>query len=66
MAKIKLTYQEAIAEIELILSKMQEADLDIDLLEKDVKRTAELIAYCKEKLRATEGKLNKMLEEEEE
>ena len=66
MAKIKLTYQEALAEIELILSKIQESDLDIDQLEKDVKRASELIAFCKEKLRTTEGRLNKMLEEEEE
>ena len=63
MAKIKLTYQEAVAEIELILSKMQESDLDIDQLEKDVKRVSELIAFCKEKLKATESNLSKMLEE---
>lgn len=65
MAKIKLTYQEALVELELILSRMQESNLDIDQLEKDVKQASELIAYCKEKLKATEGKLSKMLEEEE-
>ena len=66
MAKIKLTYQEAIAEIELILSRMQESDLDIDQLEKDVRRVSDLIAFCKEKLKTTESKLSKILEEEEE
>lgn len=66
MAKIKLTYQEALAEIELILSKLQESDLDIDQLERDVKRASELVAFCKEKLRSTEGKLSKMLQGEQE
>ncbi|MDR0661152.1 MAG: exodeoxyribonuclease VII small subunit [Prevotellaceae bacterium] len=66
MAKIELTYQEALAEIELILSKMQESERDIDQLEKDVKRASELIAFCKEKLKTTEDKLNKILEEESE
>ena len=65
MAKSKLTYQEALAEIELILSKMQNSELDIDQLEKDVKRASELIAFCKEKLKTTEDKLSKMLEEGE-
>lgn len=64
MAKIKLTYQEAISEIELILSKIQESDLDIDQLEKNMKRASELIVFCKEKLKAAEDSLSKMLDEE--
>lgn len=66
MAKKEKTYKEALAEVEEILEKLQSSDLDIDRMEKDVKKASELIAYCRNRLRATEEKLNAMLTEENE
>lgn len=49
-----ITYAEAMAEIEAILAKMNEADPDIDELAGQVKRAGELIKFCRERLRKAE------------
>ncbi len=66
MAKKELSYKEALTEVEAILGKMQNGDIDIDQLEQDVKKVSQLIAFCKEKLRSTEERVNSLLEEENE
>lgn len=64
MAKKEQTYKQAIVELEGILEKMQHTAVDIDQLEKDIKRAAELIQFCKEKLRSTEERVSGLLDEE--
>lgn len=64
MAKKEQTYKQAIVELEGILEKMQHTAVDIDQLEKDIKRAAELIQLCKEKLRSTEERVSGLLGEE--
>jgi exodeoxyribonuclease VII small subunit len=62
MAK-KPGYSEAIAEIEEIIKKIEQEELDVDELSNQVKRVSFLINYCREKLRNTEEEVNKILKE---
>lgn len=63
MGKKNITYSEALAEIEEILEKIENNKSDIDNLTKDVKRIAELIKYCKSKLRETEDEVGSILDD---
>lgn len=58
---MKLGYKEAMHEIEDIVSKLEDNQLDIDELSDKVKRVSELIAYCKSKLHTTEEEVEKIL-----
>lgn len=58
---IKLSYKEAMNEIESIVSKLEDNQLDIDELSVKVKRVSELITYCKSKLHDTEEEVEKIL-----
>lgn len=63
MPKKEITYQQAIKEIEEILSKIENEELDVDDLTVKVKRVASLIKACKDKLHTTEQEVNKILKE---
>ena len=43
-------YGEAIAELEQILDRLERSDVDVDVLAEQVRRAAELIAFCREHL----------------
>ena len=51
MAKKEVTYAEAMAEIEKILARLRNEEMDVDSLAAEVKRATELIASCKARLR---------------
>ena len=57
-------YAKALKEIEQILVNIQNKEIEVDLLTKEVGRAAELIKKCKQKLRETEDKINDLLEED--
>lgn len=61
MEKEKLSYKEAMAEIESIVSRLEDNQLDVDELSEKVKRVSELIAFCKSKLHETEEEVDKIL-----
>ncbi|HPX04553.1 MAG TPA: exodeoxyribonuclease VII small subunit [Tenuifilaceae bacterium] len=63
MSKKALTYNEALAEIEAIIERIEGDELDVDELTKDVKRVSELLKICKLKLRNTEEEVQKILRE---
>jgi len=63
MIKKQLSYNEAVAEIESIISKIENQELDIDELSANVKRVAELLNFCKLKLKNTEEEVQKILKE---
>lgn len=63
MAKEKIKYNQAIEEIEDILSKLENNELDIDDLGINVKRVAQLINICMDKLKKTEVDVEKVLKE---
>jgi exodeoxyribonuclease VII small subunit len=61
------SYSLAFEELQRIVSEMERGDVGIDELAVNVKRAAELIQYCKNKLKATEldvAQILKQLEEE--
>jgi exodeoxyribonuclease VII small subunit len=63
MAKKKLTYAEAVAEIEQILARLRGEQIDVDTLASEVKRATELIAQCKAQLTEVEKAVKEQLEE---
>lgn len=63
MDKDKISYTEAIAEIEAILEKFNNEQFDVDALAAQVKRATELIALCRKKLRKAEDDVAKVLNE---
>ncbi len=64
MEKKKISYAEAMAEVEAILKRLNEGELDVDRLGAEVKRASELIALCREKLRAAEEDVAAVLDKE--
>ncbi len=60
--KIK-SYEQAQAELEGILEALESNEVSVDDLVKKVERAAELLRYCETKLRTTEEKVNKIMED---
>ena len=58
----KISYNEAVQEIEKIISSIESEELDIDKLENNVKTALELIKLCRKKLKTTEESIKKELE----
>jgi exodeoxyribonuclease VII small subunit len=63
MAKKEFSFNEAVTEIEMILKKIESGDLDVDKLSVEVKRAADLIKQCQQKLRSTEEEINSIFKE---
>lgn len=61
----KMTYNEAISEIEEILDKIENGQLDVDELTEKVKRVAVLLKMCREKLKSANDEVVKILKEME-
>lgn len=61
----EINYQDALNELESIVSAIEEDDLDIDKLSEEVKRALELIQYCRQKLRNTEEDIQKAFDGDE-
>lgn len=62
MSKKKLTYSEAIAEVEQILARLRDEQIDVDALATEVKRATELIAECRAQLTDVERAVKEQLE----
>ena len=66
MVPKKFTYREALNEIEEILSRIENEELDIDELSEKVTRVSFLLKFCKDKLHKTNEEVEKILKEMEE
>lgn len=64
MAKKKLTYAEAMAELEVIIARLRSDELSVDDLVKSVARATELIAECRAILTTTEEEVEKLVNSE--
>ncbi len=62
MAKKAATYEESIAQIESILSKIRQGEIPVDQLSKEVTRATELIKYCRERLYKAEEEVKSIIE----
>ena len=65
MVPKKMTYREALDEVEEILSKIENEELDIDELSEKVKRVTFLLKFCRDKLHKTNEEVEKILGEME-
>ncbi|MBO5875347.1 MAG: exodeoxyribonuclease VII small subunit [Alistipes sp.] len=65
MAKQEISYTEAMAEIEKIMTKLRGESIDVDTLTAEVKRASELIEMCKQRLHTTEEEVRKLFNNEQ-
>lgn len=63
MTKKTLSYKEAVAEVEEILSQIENEELEVDELTEKVKRATTLLKWCREKLRKTEEEVESILKD---
>ena len=54
-------YEKAMAELQSIVTKMENDELDIDQMSEQLKRAQELIRLCKDKLTKTDEEIKKIL-----
>ena len=59
-------YEEALAQLETIVRKMEANEFDSDELAVQLKTAQQLITFCKEKLTKTEAELQKIQAEQRE
>lgn len=59
----KPNYTEAFNELQDIVSEMENSEIGIDLLDTKIKRAAELLKICKDKIYKTEKSVKDVLEE---
>lgn len=64
MAKKEIKYEEAVAQLEEIVDKMENDELDIDQLSDQLKRAKKLVKLCKDKLTKTDEEIKKLLSED--
>lgn len=64
--KQELTYTEAMSEVEQILARFNNRQMDVDTLSAEVKRATELIAQCKQRLARAEKEVAEVLGSNEE
>ena len=62
MAK-EIKYEAALAELQTIVHKMENDELDIDQMSEQLKHAQELIKLCKDKLTKTDEEIKKILAE---
>ena len=62
MSKTKLTYTEAVAELENILAELENnSEINMDLISEKVKRAAVLMEFCKKQLHQLDEDLEKIM-----
>ena len=64
--KKKETYSEAMARLEKIVSKIDNYELEIDLLAEKIKEANGIIAFCSDKLTKADKEIEKLLSEKRE
>ena len=65
MTKEKISYDDAIKEIESTLEKIEKGELGVDELARKVARVTELLKICRDRLHKTEEQIDKILDESE-
>lgn len=60
-----MKYEEAMAELESIVGKMEQGNPDIDTLGEQLRRAQQLIKLCRDRLTKTDEEIRRQLSEEE-
>ena len=58
-----MTYEEAMKNLESIVSMMESGKLDLDQLEEKLKEAQQLIKLCRDKLTKTDEEISKLLQQ---
>ncbi len=58
----KLSFDQAIGEVEEIVARLENEETDVDDLAAEVKRAVELIATCRERLHGTDQEVRQLVE----
>ena len=61
--KEDIKYEKAFAELQTIVSRMENDELDIDQMAEQLKRAQALITLCRDKLTKTDEEIKKILDE---
>ena len=60
----EIKYEAAVRQLEDIVSKLENNELDIDELSTELKKAQHLVKLCKDKLTKTDEEIKKILEKE--
>jgi exodeoxyribonuclease VII small subunit len=60
-----LSYELAYNELKKIAAEIENESVSVDVLAEKVKRAAELITFCQQKLRTTENEVNNIIKQME-
>lgn len=63
MVRKDLKYEEAMATLEQIVARMENNELDLDIMSEELKKAKQLIKLCKDKLTKTDQEIRKLLNE---
>jgi exodeoxyribonuclease VII small subunit len=63
MMNEEMTYAKAFEELQQIVSRIEQGSISIDELSTQVKRAAELIKICQQKLKSTDENVQQILKE---
>lgn len=61
MMETPFTYESAYAELQEIVTALENETISVDELALKVKRATQLVAFCQEKLKSTEAELDKII-----
>ena len=64
MSAKRVTYAEAMAEVEKILQRLRSGEISVDELSSDVARATRLIAECRKFLSRTEAEVERLINPE--
>ncbi|MBI4883919.1 MAG: exodeoxyribonuclease VII small subunit [Actinobacteria bacterium] len=56
-------YAEALSELETILAELERSDVDVDVLAERVKRAAELIGFCRDRIGSARLQIERVVAE---
>ena len=65
MEKETMTYEKAMARLEELVRQVENNETGIDRLAQQLKEARQLLAFCKERLYATDEEIRKILAEDE-
>ncbi|MDR3297702.1 MAG: exodeoxyribonuclease VII small subunit [Prevotellaceae bacterium] len=63
MSTKEISYQSALAEVEKIIAQLENNELDVDSMAEAVKRAAELLKLCRQRLCEADEAIEKALAE---
>ena len=61
MIKETITYEEAVQQLENIVQKLENGELNIDELSNELKKAQKLISLCRQRLTKTDEEIQKIL-----